>query len=93
MENLEIKTLKVLNDLTQKDNASMVALLSFLHPTNNKVLEDYDVRVEKKGYQTMGILTILNKTIEETGKKIVPKYKAESFSGGFELLGFELEDR
>ena len=32
-------TVDVLNDLADKDKASVTALLNFLHPTNKKVLD------------------------------------------------------
>lgn len=84
------KTIEVLNDLTHKDNASILALLSVLHPTNKCVLLDYDVKMQHHDYPTIGMLTILNKIIEESGKKIIPIYNSEP---EFELLGFRLKDR
>lgn len=86
----ENTVINALNDLTHKDNASILALLSVLHPTNKCVLLDYDVKMQHHDYPTIGIITILNKIIEESGKKIVPIYNSEP---EFELLGFRLKDR
>lgn len=84
---------KILNDLTNKDNKSMLAILSYLHPTNNEVLKDYEVQMKRHDYPQLGILTILNKVLEDSGKKIRPLYSVDSFTGVFDLEGFTLEDR
>jgi len=83
----------VLNDLTEKDPKAIVALLSCRPPTNHKVLEEYDIRMEHHDYATIGILSILNKIIEDSGKRIKLEYLVDNFTGIFELKGFKLEDR
>lgn len=90
---VEEKIINILNDLAEKDPEAIKSLLCVLPATNNKVLTDYDVKMQHHDYPTIGIITILNKVIEETGKKIKINYKIESFSGAFELIGFELEER
>ena len=56
----------ILNDLLEKDQSSMIALLSLVVPTTSKVLEDYDVRFGSRAndYPQLGLITILNKIIE-----------------------------
>ena len=66
-----------LNDLLEKDQSSMIALLSLVVPTTSKVLEDYDVRFGSRAsdYPQLGLITILNKVIESSGKRIKFKYR------------------
>jgi len=86
-------TIDVLNDLVDKDKASITALLNFLHPTNKKVLDKYDIKMQGYQYPKMGVLTILNKIIEGSGKRIKAQWSVDSANGSFVLDGFELEDR
>jgi len=86
-------TIDVLNDLADKDKASVTALLNFLHPTNKKVLDKYDIKMQGYEYPKMGVLTILNKIIEGSGKRIKVKWSADPYTESFVLEGFELEDR
>ena len=65
----EVKVLNILNDLIEKDRNAMISILSQTYPTNKLVIEDYDVKLSKKGYIEMGLLTIINKIIESSGKK------------------------
>lgn len=89
---VENKIIEVLNDLKDKDSQSLLALLSYTHPTNDKVLGSYDVRIEKHGYPTIGLLSILNKIIEDSGKKIKMEYSVDKNSYEFKVLGFSLID-
>jgi len=87
------KFVEVLNDLSSKDEKSVISFLCHLHPTNNLVLEDYDVKMRGYKYPTIGILSILNKILEGSGKKIKVEYHIETFSGEFKVRKFELEDK
>ena len=71
------KILNILNDLHLKDPASIMALVSLTVPTCKEVLEDYDVKIHK-GYVEIGLLSILNKIIEDEGKKIALSYSIDS---------------
>jgi len=73
--------LNILNDLMDKDENAMISLLSHTYPTNKNVIEEYDVKISKNGYIEMGLLTIINKIIEPSGKKIVLDYKIDTFAG------------
>lgn len=64
------KIVNLLNDLFKKDPSMVVSLLSATFPTNNEVLKDYDIKLSKNGYIEFGILSLLNKIIEHTGKRI-----------------------
>ncbi len=64
------KILNILNDLYLKDPVSIMALVSLTVPTCKEVLQDYDVKIHK-GYVEIGLLSILNKIIEDEDKKIV----------------------
>ena len=71
------KILNILNDLYLKDPASIMALVSLTVPTCKEVLEDYDVKIHK-GYVEIGLLSILNKIIEDEDKKIALSYSIDS---------------
>jgi len=71
------KILNILNDLHLKDPASIMALVSLTVPTCKEVLEDYDVKIHK-GYVEIGLLSILNKIIEDEDKKIALSYSLDS---------------
>jgi c-di-GMP-related signal transduction protein len=71
------KILNILNDLHLKDPASIMALVSLTVPTCKEVLEDYDVKIHK-GYVEIGLLSILNKIIEDEDKKIALSYSIDS---------------
>ncbi len=71
------KILNILNDLYLKDPASIMALVSLTIPTCKEVLQDYDIKIHK-GYVEIGLLSILNKTIEDEGKKIALSYSIDS---------------
>ncbi len=71
------KILKILNDLYFKDPASIMALVSLTIPTCKEVLQDYDIKIHK-GYVEIGLLSILNKILEDEGKKIALSYSIDS---------------
>jgi len=71
------KILNILNDLYLKDPVSIMALVSLTVPTCKEVLQDYDVKIHK-GYVEIGLLSILNKIIEDEGKKIALSYSIDS---------------
>ena len=71
------KILNILNDLYLKDPASIMALVSLTVPTCKEVLEDYDIKIHK-GYVEIGLLSILNKIIEDEDKKIALSYSIDS---------------
>jgi hypothetical protein len=71
------KILNILNDLYLKDPVSIMALVSLTVPTCKEVLQDYDVKIHK-GYVEIGLLSILNKIIEDEDKKIVLSYSIDS---------------
>ena len=71
------KILNILNDLYDKDPASIMALVSLTVPTSKEVLQDYDIKIHK-GYVEIGLLSILNKIIEDEGKKIALSYSIDS---------------
>ena len=54
-----------------------MALVSLTVPTCKEVLQDYDVKIHK-GYVEIGLLSILNKIIEDEDKKIVLSYSIDS---------------
>ena len=85
----------ILNDLLEKDQSSMIALLSLVVPTTSKVLEDYDVRFGSRSsdYPQLGLITILNKMIEDSGKRIKFKYNCYPISMEMEPSCFALVDR
>ena len=87
--------IEVLNDLLEKDESSMIALLSLVVPTTHKVLEDYDVRFGSRAsvYPQFGLITILNKIIEDSGKKIKFKYNCDPVSMEMQPSCFSLIDR
>jgi len=60
----------LLNYLFKKDPSLVVSLLSSTFPTNNEVLKEFDVKLSKKGYIEFGVLSLLNKIIEKSGKRI-----------------------
>ena len=64
---------EMLNDIYAKDSAAMLALISTTIPTNIKILKEYDVKIHK-GYIEFGVLSILNKIIEEEDKQISFSY-------------------
>ena len=70
---LSTKILDILNDIYAKDSAAMLALISATIPTNTKILQEYDVKIHK-GYIEFGLLSILNKIIEEEDKQISFSY-------------------
>ena len=71
------KILNILNDLYDKDPVSIMALISLTVPTCKEVLQDYDIKIHK-GYVEIGLLSILNKIIEDEGKKIALSYSIDS---------------
>ena len=71
------KILNILNDLHLKDPASIMALISLTIPTCKEVLQDYDIKIHK-GYVEIGLLSVLNKIIEDEGKKIALSYSIDS---------------
>ena len=71
------KILNILNDLYDKDSVSIMALISLTVPTCKEVLQDYDIKIHK-GYVEIGLLSILNKIIEDEGKKIALSYSIDS---------------
>ena len=85
----------ILNDLLEKDQSSMIALLSLVVPTTSKVLEDYDVRFGSRAndYPQLGLITILNKIIESSGKRIKFSYNCDPISMEMEPNCFTLVDR
>ena len=79
MDNItEQQILDVLNDMLQKDSAAMIAMLSVTYPGNGTLIEDYDVKMSKGGYLEVGILTILNKIIEKSGKRVQLDYSIDN---------------
>jgi|TARA_S200002703_G_scaffold159139_1_gene171589 hypothetical protein len=87
----EVKVLNILNDLIEKDRNAMISILSQTYPTNKLVIEDYDVKLSKKGYIEMGLLTIINKIIESSGKKIIFDYEIDTFTGQMIDKNFKFE--
>ena len=71
------KILNILNDLYLKDPVSIMALVSLTVPTCKEVLQDYDVKIHK-GYVEIGLLSIINKIIEDEDKKIALSYSIDS---------------
>jgi len=71
------KILNILNDVLEKDPTAMMSLLSVTVPTNKKIVESYDIKIHK-GYIEFGLLSLLNKLIEEEGKKISFDYKIDA---------------
>ena len=67
------ETVNILNDILEKDTSAMMALMSTTVPTNKKIAESYDIKIHK-GYMEFGLLSILNKFIEEEDKKVVLDY-------------------
>lgn len=57
----------------EKDPTAMMALISTTVPTNKKIAESYEIKIHK-GYMEFGLLSILNKFIEEEDKKVVLDY-------------------
>jgi hypothetical protein len=88
----EVKVLNILNDLIEKDRNAMISILSQTYPTNKLVIEDYDVKLSKKGYIEMGLLTIINKIIESSGKKIIFDYEIDTFTGQMIDKNFKFEN-
>jgi len=79
MENFdENQVLNVLNDMLKKDPSAMLALLSMTYPGDAKLIEDYDVKISKKGYLEVGVLTIVNKIIENSGKRVQLEYSIDN---------------
>ena len=76
------RRLSVERDLLEKDKSGMMALLSLTVPTTKAVLEDYDVRFGSRGgdYPQLGIITILNKIIEGSNKRIKFDYSCDPVS-------------
>jgi hypothetical protein len=85
----------ILNDLLEKDQSSMIALLSLVVPTTAEVLEDYDVRFGSRAsdYPQLGLITILNKIIEDSGKRIKFVYRCDPISMEMEPSCFSLVNR
>jgi len=71
------KILNILNDALEKDATAMMSLISATVPTNKKIAESYDIKIHK-GYIEFGLLSLLNKLIEEEGKKISFDYKIDA---------------
>ena len=72
----------------------MMALLSLTVPTTKEVLEDYDVRFGSRSgdYPQLGIITIINKIIEKSNKRIKFSYSCDPISMEMNPNGFELVD-
>lgn len=72
----------ILNDLLQKDESAMIALLSLTVPTTKEVLRDYDVRFGSRSsdYPQLGLITIINKIIEKSNKRIKFHYSCDPIS-------------
>ena len=70
---LSCKIIDLLNDVMEKDPTAMMALISTTVPTNKKIAESYEIKIHK-GYMEFGLLSILNKFIEEEDKKVVLDY-------------------
>lgn len=70
---LSCKIVDLLNDVMEKDPIAMMALISTTVPTNKKIAESYEIKIHK-GYMEFGLLSILNKFIEEEDKKVVLDY-------------------
>ena len=72
----------------------MMALLSLTVPTTKEVLEDYDVRFGSRGgdYPQLGIITIINKIIEKSNKRIKFSYSCDPISMEMNPNRFELVD-
>lgn len=71
------KILNILNDVYDKDPAAIMALVSLTVPTCKEILHDYDIKIHK-GYVEIGLLSIINKIIEDEGKKIALSYSIDS---------------
>lgn len=69
--------LNILNDGLEKDPTAMLALISTTVPTNKKIAESYDIKIHK-GYIEFGLLSILNKIIEDEEKRIVLDYDVDN---------------
>ena len=84
----------ILNDLLKKDESAMMALLSLTVPTTKEVLEDYDVRFGSRSgdYPQLGIITIINKIIEKSNKRIKFCYSCDPISMEMKPNRFELVD-
>lgn len=84
----------ILNDLLEKDQSAMIALLSLTVPTTKAVLEDYDVRFGSRSsdYPQLGIITILNKIIESSNKRIKFDYSCDPISMEMNPHKFKLVD-
>tara|TARA_Y100000593_G_scaffold14569_1_gene27742 strand:- start:1802 stop:2089 length:288 start_codon:yes stop_codon:yes gene_type:complete len=84
----------ILNDLLKKDESAMIALLSLTVPTTQAVLKDYDVRFGSRSsdYPQLGIITIINKIIEKSNKRIKFDYTCDPISMEMTPLKFKLID-
>jgi len=82
---------QLLNDLFKKDPSMVVSLLSSTFPTNAEVLKDYDIKLSKNGYIEFGILSLLNKIIESSGKRIAFVYDID-INNTFIPKEFKLKD-
>ena len=71
------KILNILNDVYDKDPAAIMALVSLTVPTCKEILHDYDIKIHK-GYVEIGLPSIINKIIEDEGKKIALSYSIDS---------------
>ncbi len=82
----------ILNDLLQKDEAAMIALLSLTVPTTKEVLQDYDVRFGSRSsdYPQLGLITIINKIIEKSNKRIKFNYSCDPISMEMTPSNFQL---
>ena len=69
------KIVSVLNDVLEKDPKVMIGLLSLLIPAKKELTLDYELRYSRNMnlscYGQFGILTLINKIIEDTNYKIV----------------------
>ena len=90
----EIEIEDILNDLLQKDEAAMIALLSLTVPTTKEVLQDYDVRFGSRSsdYPQLGLITIINKFIEKSNKRIKFNYSCDPISMEMTPSSFKLVD-
>ena len=84
----------ILNDLLKKDESAMIALLSLTVPTTYAVLKDYDVRFGSRSsdYPQLGLITIINKIIESSNKRIKFDYSCDPISMEMTPLKFKLID-
>ena len=71
-----------------------IPILSLTVPTTHAVLKDYDVRFGSRSsdYPQLGIITIINKIIEKSNKRIKFDYSCDPISMEMTPLKFKLVD-